>query len=413
MIFKDSGFMNKPLIQLLKLLSQTTHSPYFCSILQLNLLMKPVAFIFFLFISFCFFSQEKQSFALRYLNRVFNDTTDKSKPQFIAYPTAAYSPETSFEIGMSSLFMYYANRDTNNRLSEVNGFVFYTLEKQYGGIIEHALYSDQNKWFSLGKFKFQSFPLSYYGIGPTTPNKKLARVDAFLFQSKERLLRKVYKSVYLGLEVDFQHLGNVNFVDYDTTVSYVKPNGHEGSTNFGLGLGLLYDNRHNVLNVRHGFFSELAFIHYSPTIGSDHEFTSIFSDVRWFMPIRKRNVLAAQAVGQFSYGDPPFNQLALIGGENIMRGYYLGRFRDRNLMAAQLEYRMLPLKFAKRWGASVFAGTGMVYNKLNAFESDHLLLAGGAGVRFLLFRKKDVWVRLDLAFTSEGNGLYIFIGEAF
>ena len=88
--------------------------------------MKPVAFIFFLSISFCFFSQEKQSFVLRYLNRVLNDTTEKSKPQFIAYPTAAYSPETSLEIGMSSLFMYYANRDTNNRLSEVNGFVFYT-----------------------------------------------------------------------------------------------------------------------------------------------------------------------------------------------------------------------------------------------------------------------------------------------
>ena len=375
--------------------------------------MKYLFVFLFLTFNFCSLAQKKQSFAVRYFNRLFNDTIDKSKPQFIAYPIAAYAPETSFEFGASALFMYYANRDTNNRLSEVNAFVFYTLQKQYGGIIEHALYSDQNNWFSLGRIKFQSFPLSYYGIGPTAPNKKLARVDAFLFQAKERLLHNVYKNVYVGLEADFQHLGNVNFVDYDTTVSYIKPTGFEGSTNFGLGMGLLYDNRHNVLNVRHGFFSELAFIHYTPTIGSDFEFTSVFADVRWFKPIRKRNVLAAQAVGQFSYGTPPFNQLALMGGENIMRGYYLGRFRDRNLMATQLEYRMLPVKFTKRWGASLFAGTGVVYNKLNSVQSTHLLLAGGAGIRFLLFRKKDVWVRLDFALTNEGNGIYIFIGEAF
>lgn len=358
-------------------------------------------------------AQEKQFFAWRYLNRVFNDTTDKSKPQFIAYPVAAYAPETSLELGVSSLYMYYAKGDTNNRLSELNAFTFYTLEKQYGGIIEHALYSDQNKWFALGKLKFQSFPLSYYGIGPESGSTKLARVDAFQFQVKERFLREVYHHVYLGAEMDFQHLGNVNFIDHNPDLSYEKPSGHEGSTNFGLGMGLLYDNRHNVLNVRNGFFSELAFIHYSPKFGSDFEFTSVFSDVRWFKPIRERNVLAAHFVGQFSLGNPPFNQLSLLGGESMMRGYYLGRFRDRNLLASQLEYRLLPLRFAKRWGAAVFAGTGLVYNSIKHIESDHILFAGGAGIRFQLFRKKDVWVRLDVAFTNEGNGVYIFVGEAF
>ncbi len=317
------------------------------------------------------------------------------------------------ELGASILYVSYAKKDTTNRLSEINGTVFYTIKNQFGALFDHALYSHHNNWFLLGKLKFQSFPLSYYGIGPYTPNRKLTRVRALQFQLKERLLRKVYNNLYVGLEVDFQHLGNVDFVDYDTSVTYDKPLGHQGSTNIGLGLGMLYDNRHNVLNVRKGFFSELAFLHYSPAIGSEHEFTSVFTDVRWFTPVRKRNVLAAHAVGQFTYGDPPFNQLALMGGESMMRGYYLGRFRDRNLIATQLEYRMLPLWFAKRWGASVFAGVGSVFNRTVDFSSDHIVFAGGAGVRFQLFPKKDVWVRLDVAFTNEGNGLYIFVGEAF
>jgi hypothetical protein len=96
-----------------------------------------------------------------------------------------------------------------------------------------------------------------------------------------------------------------------------------------------------------------------------------------------------------------------------MRGYYLGRFRDRNLLAAQIEYRMLPVSFAKRWGATVFASTGLVYNQLQHIERDHFLVAGGAGIRFLLFPKKDVWIRADFALTNEGHGIYIFVGEAF
>jgi len=39
--------------------------------------------------------------------------------------------------------------------------------------------------------------------------------------------------------------------------------------------------------------------------------------------------------------------------------------------------------------------------------------SAGAGIRFLLFPKKDIFTRLDLAFTREGTGVYIFIGEAF
>jgi hypothetical protein len=349
----------------------------------------------------------------RYLQKVLNDTTDISKPQFMIYPVVAYSPETSFELGFNSLYVRYAKGDTNNRLSEINAFVFYTLENQFGGFFEHAIYSDKNKWFLLGKLKFQSFPLSYYGIGPSTPSIKLARVDAFQTQIKERILRKVYKSIYAGLEFDLQHFGNVSFNDFNSSSTYTKPLGHTGSTNFGIGSGILLDNRHNVLNVRHGVFTELAFIHYDQKFGSQFNFTSIFSDFRYFHPINKRNVLAFQYIGQFTLGKPPFNQMALMGGEMMMRGYYTGRYRDQNLIAFQTEYRMLPLKFAKRFGASFFASAGTVSSKISYLKTKKLVYAGGAGIRFLLFRKKDVWTRLDFAITEEGHGFYLFIGEAF
>jgi outer membrane translocation and assembly module TamA len=169
------------------------------------------------------------------------------------------------------------------------------------------------------------------------------------------------------------------------------------------------------LNVREGFFSELAFLRYNGAWGSDYTFTSILSDTRIFKRMNKRDVLAAQVLGQFNTGRIPFNQLALMGGETIMRGYYTGRFRDNNQIASQVEYRFLPLPFGftKRWGATVFAGTGTVFNNFRTLSVQDWVWSAGGGVRFLLFPKKDIFTRLDVAFTKEGPGLYIFIGEAF
>jgi outer membrane translocation and assembly module TamA len=198
-------------------------------------------------------------------------------------------------------------------------------------------------------------------------------------------------------------------------MDFEMPLGSEGSSNVGLGIGLVQDNRHNVLNVRKGLFSELAFLHYNPAWGSTFNFSSILSDTRVYKPMGKNNVLAAQLLGQFNFGDVPFNQLALLGGENIMRGYYYGRYRDNNQIAAQVEYRFLPLpfNFTDRIGAAVFAGAGSVFNDVSDISISKIAVSGGAGLRFLLFPKKDIWVRTDLAFTREGLGFYIFIGEAF
>lgn len=356
----------------------------------------------------------RPSLPVRYINRLINDTTEPSKPQFLAYPTLAYAPETSWEFGISSLGVFYAKGDTNNRLCEVSAFTFFTVQRQYGIILDNALYSDQNKWFLLGHTKFQSYPLLYFGIGPSSNPEHIAQVNAVTFQARQRVLRKVRKNFYVGAEFDFQRLTNVEFIP--TGAHHVHlPLGHNGYSNLEMGLGLVYDNRHNVLNVRHGVYSEVAYLHSDKSWGSDFTMSTLFVDQRVFIPMQKRNVLALQAVGQFNNGDVPFNQLALMGGEMMMRGYYLGRYRDRNIMAAQAEFRMLPLPFSftKRWGVAGFVAAGTVFNEWGHLQLNNFVLAGGGGVRFLLFPKKDIYTRVDVAFTREGPGFYIFVGEAF
>lgn len=357
-----------------------------------------------------------QSFVKRYIDNIVNNKSDLSQPQLLVYPTLAFAPETSWEIGLSALYVYFAKRDTTNRLSEVNAFTFFTLENQYGLWFDHAIYSDQNRWFFLGRARIQSFPIFYHGIGVDTPKEYLARVEANQILIKERVLRKLKNDIYVGLEFDYQRLGGTDFVLADPdNVNFELPLGHDGSNNIGVGLGLIQDNRHNVLNVRKGLFSELAFLHYNPAWGSTYKFTSVLSDTRIYRPIGKNNVLAAQVLGQFNFGDIPFNQLALMGGESIMRGYYYGRYRDRNQLAAQVEYRFLPIpfKFTDRLGFALFAGVGSVFDRVQNLNVSNFVVSGGAGLRVLLFPQKDIWTRIDFAMTEESTGIYIFIGESF
>ena len=49
----------------------------------------------------------------------------------------------------------------------------------------------------------------------------------------------------------------------------------------------------------------------------------------------------------------------------------------------------------------------------DCYRGRQFLPTGGAGLRFLIFPEKDIYTRLDVAYTREGRGVYFFIGEAF
>ncbi|MBO9657203.1 MAG: BamA/TamA family outer membrane protein [Chitinophagaceae bacterium] len=354
----------------------------------------------------------RPSFIRRQINRVFNDTAAENQPSFTYYPSLGYAPETGVEMGGSILKLFRAKKDINNRLSEIKATGFFTFKAQYGAMLENAIYGDKDKWFFLGRTTIQRFPLFYYGIGSDAKSDNYAVVDAHNIIFRQRVLRKVKKNFFIGPEIDFQALWNVDFKQPQQQ-PHPLPVGSNGSTNLGLGVALVYDTRHNVLNVRQGLFAELAFLQYAPAWGSDFRFRSINLDLRSYHKVSLRNTIAWQVYGTFLQGEPPFNQLALMGGDMTMRGYYQGRFRDKNLIGTQTEFRMLPFAFHKRFGATVFAGAAVVGPKIGDMRVGNVRYSGGFGIRYLLFPKKDIFLRFDIGFTTEGANYYFHSGEAF
>ena len=224
-----------------------------------------MAFLFFIGLSCVAHAQqevESGNFLRRYIDRIMGENQDPTAPKFINYPTLAFSPETSWEMGISSLYVYSAKRDLSNRLSELKAFSFYTLENQYGLWLDHAVYTDENKWFLYGRARYQSFPLFYYGVGRDSPSEVQSVIDGEYILLRERLLRETLPSLYVGLELDFQALNRVQYGGPNgASTDVAMPSvGAMGSTNLGFGLGVLYDNIHNAMNPRdtqrfvHDFF---------------------------------------------------------------------------------------------------------------------------------------------------------------
>jgi hypothetical protein len=357
-------------------------------------------------------AQEKiKSFTKKFIQNVFTDTNSSDKASFRMYPSLAFAPETSFELGASSLLLYKAKNDTNNRLSELQAFSFVTLKGQYGLWIDNALYGHQDNWFFLGKIRFQRFPLLYFGIGPNADGSEESIVDANYFLLRQRVLKKIAPDFFAGAELDIQTLFNTSYTSVHGNLT--PPEGIGGSTNTGIGASLVYDNRQNVLNVRKGFFAELAWLNYGGIINGPYRFNTLLTDIRGYHQLKTNRVFAWQLAGSVINGPAPFNMKSLLGGENLMRGYYYGRYRDNVLMAAQAEYRILPFSFSKRWGAAAFAGAGTVAPSVGTLQLKHTKFAAGAGVRYLLFVKKDIFLRFDVGVTREGVNFYLFTGEAF
>lgn len=351
-----------------------------------------------------------------WVKRQLNDTTSGTRARVVAYPTFAFAPETSVELGIRTFSLFNVYGDTaRNRLSEVNVYVFGTFKGQFGGWVENAVFTNQNLFFFLGRVRYQQFPLLYFGIGPTTDRDYTALVNSNFFQVRQRGLRQVVGNWYAGLEFDFQDMRRVTFAKNDKILGPADglPLGAEGSTNLGLGPALVYDSRPNILNVRRGAFLEAGVLWYDDRLGNRYPYRSLVLDGRAYRSLGRNRVLAAQVYGNFLTGQVPFNNLALLGGESLLRGYYLGRYRDKALLSAQVEARWLPFRFSKRWGGALFAGAGSVAPRVGDFRLDQFRWAAGGGLRFAIFPKKDVFIRGDVGFTREGRGIYISLGEAF
>jgi Omp85 superfamily domain len=160
-------------------------------------------------------------------------------------------------------------------------------------------------------------------------------------------------------------------------------------------------------NPRRGGRYALTYQRFDDSTGGRFSFDRVEVDLQQYIPLlRDRRVLALHALVSTSQADAgaevPFYLQRTLGGPDDLRGFKYLRFRDRNLLLLQAEYRW---EIFTAMDGAIFYDAGKVAARredldLNDLESDY-----GIGFRFGTIN--GVFLRIEGAFGSSAGAHFI------
>ena len=346
------------------------------------------------------------------LHEAASSTTSKTRNVLIL-PLIARSIETDWSAGVAGSFTFRFNpADTLTRTSNAQVLALYSLRQQFIAAVNGATYFPGEQFILNYQISYSYFPDKFWGLGKTAPDENEESYTFRQYYLYGHLQRKVRDRVFAGFQYEYQRLLEV---DYQPAGLFDQQGvaGRDPYHISGAGLSLTYDSRTNAFAPNQGGFYQILVIHFTPALGSQFKYTSYTLDARRYWQLYRKQVLAVQAFGQFGGGNVPLRSLASFGGSNSMRGFYDGRYRSRNQIVVQAEYR-IPLFW--RIGAVGFAGIGNNGDRLGDLNFQDLKYSAGGGLRVALNRKERLNLRIDYGWglgQSLSNGLYFQLGEAF
>ncbi len=335
------------------------------------------------------------------------DTAQASQSKIFPLPIFFYSPETGVAGGAAAL--YVIRNASSIRPSSVTGDVIYTERKQIIVELDGDLYSEGDTYRLLSSIVFQKYPNKFFGIGNFTAlsSEETYTPQSFVFRAV--LYRKVFSRFNIGPLVRYEEV-SMKDVDPSGLLAPGTMVGSKGGKSVGLGLVANWDSRDNTFAANNGSFYQLTALFYQKGFGGDYSYTDIQIDTRSFFELLPNQVLAIQAGGEFIDGAAPFQSLVQFGGQNLLRGYFAGRYRDRNGIALQAEYRV-PVWW--RLGLVGFGGVAQVARDVNQFAMNRFWFAGGLGLRFFWNPEERISIRLDYGIGNNSSGMYVTVTEAF
>jgi hypothetical protein len=336
--------------------------------------------------------------------------------RLIGLPFIGYSTTTRLTVGVAGGLQFKwpgMARDTATKPSYLALSGFYAVKGQWGGFLSTSLYSPASRsWFS-GSLSAGYFPVYYYGIGPRTTVADTNRMDQRFIRVEGRALHRMSRQLYLGPAFRLLSVFDVGW----QAPGLIPPglSGGAGGVSSGLGFTTLVEDRNSATTPMRGHYLQVEYLLHGGFVGSDFGYSRLAVDARRYLPVRRgRDVLALAIYGEFNTSGVPIQAMSFIGGEasqSVMRGVYLGRFRDRHELVAQADYRG---HLVWRLGYVVFGAAGNVFGSPGNGLLDRAKFTYGAGLRFNVNRADPLNLRVDYTWTSfGGGGLSLGAGEAF
>ena len=320
-------------------------------------------------------------------------------------PAIGYTPETKTYVGLVTLFTFNNTLDSLTRSSNAKLEFVYTWNKQMIFESDWNYFFPTEKWFTKGRVVyFSKYPDLYYGIGFDSPSSGEISFESNRLIFNAELFRNIKNKLFLGAGINYTDYRNIKSLNDSLFYPELKD-----ENNLGIKIIFLKDARNNILSPSKGDYIEVSnSLSYGTSL-----YSKISLDYRYYFGFgkTKTNILASRFYHSSVFGTPPFYDYPMIGGDKYVRGYYLGRFRDKNFSTVQLELRN---HLFWRFGISTFGGISMVYEQVGNIENESFKPNAGVGLRFLVDKNEGTNLRIDYAVGAQNqSGFYISFGESF
>ncbi len=348
-----------------------------------------------------------------------NNVTHKTGRVYVsAAPGVGYTLSTGFAAILASNAAFYTSEDA--KLSNVFADVVYTQNKQLITHIQGNFWTKANGYNIITDWRYLKYPQKTYGLGGHTDLDNSFDQDYQYLRLYQSILKNMGKNFYAGLGYSLDYHWNISETSDDIfAISDAQLYGLPGkTTSSGINVNLLFDDRDNSINPDRGTYFNVLFRQNLKALGSDENWESLRIDLRKYyrFPRNSENVLAFWSFNWLTLqGNPPYLDLPATGWDpynNMGRGYIQGRFRGKNLLYLETEYRF-KISGNGLIGGVVFANAQSVSEwPSNKFEV--IAPAGGAGLRLKFNKHSRANIAIDYGVGAGGSqGFFLNLGEVF
>ncbi|WP_259070112.1 BamA/TamA family outer membrane protein [Mucilaginibacter sp. X4EP1] len=341
------------------------------------------------------------------------------KLNFSLVPAFGYSLSTGFAVDLTGNVAFYTSSAHTENLSEIDAEQIYDTKGQIIFTSRSEIWAHDNDYKFVTDLRLERYPEDTYGIGTGTPQSKENPIDFTYLRTYFTVFKKIIPDFYWGLGYNLDYHYNISQTgNADNTVSdFTKYGFAPQSTSSGLTLNLLYDSRRNKINPLGGGLASITYRDNFTFLGSNNSWQELSMEFKKFLKLsdKSNNVLAFWSIAQFTWGSVPYLDLPATGEDmynNSGRGYPQDRFRGKNFLYVESEYRFGITKNGLIGGVVFANAESLSEFQTNRFQK--LAPAAGTGLRIKVNKHSDTNVCLDYAAGLYGShGIFVNLGEMF
>jgi hypothetical protein len=347
---------------------------------------------------------------------------------FLPVPIIITDPAVDGGLGMMGLFFHESEEEQAARLKtmqdESNDKASHSLMPPsisaafgaYTGNDSYFIGGGHLGFFNKGNIRYMGgggygdININFYGFGDVTlpiPLEINTQATAIMQTLKFKLGDSAFYFGPMHRYVDAQ-VSIINSGDFINKIpNDLLPALSTNIVTSGAGLTIEYDSRDNFYSPTDGLKYELNYLWFDDVIGSDVDYTLTELTALNYFKITDHWRTAFRVEANYVDSEqvlPPYATPYIS-----MRGIPAARYQGQSVALSELE---IAYRINLRWELSAFAGIGKASDSFSDFSDSDSRVSKGAGFRYLIARRYDFNMGIDIAKGPEDTVFYIQAGSA-